>query len=88
MMMAPHADFSDGQLDIIRINAISRNRLLRAFPRIYQGTHVDLEVVESHHAHRIEFDINTPLDIMVDGEVLTVTPHSLEVLPSALEVIL
>lgn len=88
MMMAPVADISDGHLDIIRINAISRNRLLRAFPRIYKGTHVHLDVVESRLARHVTFDLAGPVDVMVDGEVHHIQPTRLDVLPHALEVIL
>ena len=88
MMMAPHAQFGDGYIDVIRIERVSRTRLLRAFPKIYQGTHVDLDVVNADLAQSITFDIQSPIDIMVDGEVLTVRPQRLDVLPGALEVIL
>ena len=88
MMMAPHAQFGDGYLDVIRIERVSRTRLLRAFPKIYQGTHVDLDVVTAGLAQSVTFDIQSPIDIMVDGEVLTVRPLRLDVLPGALEVIL
>ena len=86
--MAPHAQFGDGYIDVIRIERVSRTRLLRAFPKIYQGTHVDLDVVNADLAQSITFDIQSPIDIMVDGEVLTVRPQRLDVLPGALEVIL
>jgi len=88
MMMAPTADIADGRLDIIRINAISRNRLLRAFPKIYRGKHVDLPVVESTQAQTVDFNLDGPIDVMVDGEVHHIQPTRLEVLPNALEVIL
>jgi diacylglycerol kinase family enzyme len=35
---------------------------------------------------RIEFDLETPVDVVVDGEVLTLEVESLEVLPNALDV--
>jgi diacylglycerol kinase family enzyme len=37
-------------------------------------------------ATRIEFQLEGPVDVMVDGEVLTLQPLLLEVLPGALEV--
>lgn len=88
MMMAPQADFGDGALDVVRIQQISRNRLLRAFPKIYKGTHVTLDVVETRQVRSVTFDVDEAIDIMVDGEVLSVRPLRLEVLPGALEVIL
>jgi diacylglycerol kinase family enzyme len=37
-------------------------------------------------AKRIEFDIKEPVDVVVDGEVLTLEMESLEVLPKSLDV--
>jgi len=35
---------------------------------------------------RVEFDLNAPVDVMVDGEVLTLHCEALDVLPAALNV--
>ena len=35
----------------------------------------------------VEFDLDVPVDVMIDGEVLTLHCESLEVLPGALDVI-
>jgi len=88
MKMAPSANIADGLLDIIRINAISRTLLLRTFPKIYSGEHVLLDPVESTTAQRVDFDLDGPIDVMIDGEVLHIQPTQLEVLPSALDVLL
>jgi diacylglycerol kinase family enzyme len=37
-------------------------------------------------ASRIEFDLQGPVDVVVDGEVLTLEVESLEVLPGVLDV--
>jgi diacylglycerol kinase (ATP) len=87
MMMAPTADPGDGAVDIIRIGKLSRLGLLRAFPKIYGGTHVALEQVESSLAKRIQFHGDGAVDCMIDGEIVSLSLRSLEVLPGALEVI-
>jgi YegS/Rv2252/BmrU family lipid kinase len=87
MQMAPLADTGDGQLDIIRIGAISPLQLLRAFPKIFQGTHVRLPFVEQQRARAVEFSGEQPVDVMVDGEIRRLLLRRLEVLPAALEVI-
>jgi diacylglycerol kinase (ATP) len=87
MQMAPQADTGDGQLDIIRIGKLSPLQLLRAFPKIFQGTHVRLPVVEQRRARVVEFAGDAPADVMVDGEIRRLVLRRLEVLPSALEVI-
>lgn len=87
MMMAPEALVDDGLLDIIHIGPLSRARLLRCFPKIYQGTHVQLQEIEQTRAKRIEFFHMPKTDVMIDGEILQLTLEALEVLPKAIEVL-
>jgi len=86
MMMAPHADTGDGRADLIEVGAMGRFELLRAFPQIFKGTHVDLKKVRESKVKSIEFDVVGEVDAMVDGEVTRLWPKRLDVLPGALEV--
>ncbi|MBN1772352.1 MAG: hypothetical protein JXB32_13870 [Deltaproteobacteria bacterium] len=86
MMMAPHAEVDDGRLQVVRVGRLGRWGLLRAFPKIYKGTHVRLAAVEERRAATVEFRGERELDVMVDGEVLRLALRRLEVLPGALEV--
>ncbi|MBN1337241.1 MAG: diacylglycerol kinase family lipid kinase [Deltaproteobacteria bacterium] len=86
MRMAPEADTADGVLDVVRVGPMKRFGLLRAFPKIYAGTHVSLPEVRTSRARVVEFDLAQPIDVMVDGEALVITPRRLEVLPAAIEV--
>jgi diacylglycerol kinase family enzyme len=86
MQMAPHADVADGRLDVIRVGDLGRVGLLRAFPSIYQGTHVQHPNIESIQAAQVTLDLAESVDVMVDGEVLRAHLTELRVLPQALEV--
>lgn len=86
MMMAPEADTSDGKIALVRVQRMGRAELLRTFPRIFSGTHVNHPLISQCKVDHVDFALDHPVDVMVDGEVLTVTPERLEVLPSALEV--
>ncbi|MEM6296318.1 MAG: diacylglycerol kinase family protein [Myxococcota bacterium] len=86
MMMAPHADTGDGKVDVIRVGALGRLGLLKAFPKLFEGKHLDLEVVDGSQAARVDFNIEGRTNIMLDGEALHVQPLKLEVLPGALTV--
>ncbi|MBX3273148.1 MAG: diacylglycerol kinase family lipid kinase [Sandaracinaceae bacterium] len=87
MMMAPHADPTDGALDVIRISAMPRLPFVRSFPSIFAGKHVEHPKVEETRARTVELDLTGPVDVMVDGEVLALALTRLEVLPGALEVV-
>jgi diacylglycerol kinase (ATP) len=88
MMMAPAADTADGKVDVVRVGAMGRIALLRAFPRIFKGTHVDLPVVRASQTAAVEFDLPEPVDVMVDGEALTARLTRLEVLPAAVDLVI
>ncbi len=88
MMMAPHADPSDGRLDVIQAGALNRRELLVAFPKVYQGTHVELADVDRRLAATVDFLEEREQPVMVDGEVLTLALKKLTVLPQALEVLI
>lgn len=85
MMLAPNADTGDGQIEIVRWSA-NRFDFIRNFPKCYDGSHIHHPLIWTGQARRIDLDFNEPMDIMVDGEVMTVQMESLEVLPSALNV--
>jgi diacylglycerol kinase family enzyme len=61
--------------------------LIRNLPTLYDGTHINHPLAERRAAKRIDFQLADPVDIMVDGEVLTLRCQSLDVLPSALNVV-
>jgi diacylglycerol kinase family enzyme len=44
-------------------------------------------LAERQAVRRVEFELDGPVDVMVDGEVLTLECQAIEVLPSALRVV-
>ena len=87
MMIAPHADPTDGKIEYVRWSPLGRLRLLWNFPLLFTGTHV-LHPLASHRAvERADFDLGGPVNVIVDGEVLRLDCRSVEVLPAVLDVI-
>ncbi len=86
MMMAPDADTADGKVDVIIVPEVGRATVLRFFPALFKGTHVNDPRVVKGKVRSVEFSIPAPVDVMIDGEVLHIRPQQLEVLPAALEV--
>lgn len=87
MMIAPQAKTDSGLIEYVRWGPISRLGLIRNLHTLYDGTHVNHPLAERHTARRIDFQLDDPVDVMVDGEVLTLQCQVLDVLPSALEVV-
>jgi len=87
MYVAPDADLSDGLLDIMIIDNISKPDLLWSLPRIYRGTHLTHPKVTAERAREIEIIPIQPMSIQADGELLGEAPASFRVLPAALNII-
>ncbi|HSZ61834.1 MAG TPA: diacylglycerol kinase family protein [Terriglobales bacterium] len=87
MMIAPDAVTDDGLIEYVRWGPIGRLGLIRNLSTLYNGTHTRHPLAEHHAVRRLEFQLDRPVDVMVDGEVLTVECQSIDVLPSALRVV-
>lgn len=87
MMIAPKADPADGRIEYVRWSPLGRLRLLWTFPRLFTGTHIHHPLASRAAVERIEFDLDRPVNVIVDGEVMRLQCRSVEVLPSALDVI-
>ena len=87
MMIAPQAEIDDGLVEYVRWGPIGRVGLIRNLPGLYDGTHIKHPLAERKAARRIEFNLDAPVDVMVDGEVLTLHCEELDVLPMVLNVV-
>jgi YegS/Rv2252/BmrU family lipid kinase len=86
MLIAPNADPSDGLIEYVRWGPIGRLGLVRMLPRLYDGTHIEHPLASRRAVKRVEFALDAPVDVMVDGEIVTVDCKSLEILPGAMDV--
>jgi len=86
-MIAPNADPSDGLIEYVRWGPISRLGLIANLHTLYTGTHVRHPLASRQAAHQIEFRLDAPVNVMVDGEVLKLECRKIEVLPHALDVV-
>jgi diacylglycerol kinase (ATP) len=87
MMIAPDAKVDDGLIEYVRWGPIGRLGLIRNLSTLYDGTHVKHPLAERRAVKQIEFQLEHPVDVMVDGEALTLHLEKLDVLPSALRVV-
>ena len=87
MMIAPRADATDGLIEYVRWGPIGRLGLLWNFPSLFSGKHIEHARATRAGAKKIEFDLEAPVNILVDGEILRLKCCSLEILPAALDVI-
>jgi YegS/Rv2252/BmrU family lipid kinase len=86
MMIAPHADPTDGLIEYVRWGPIGRLGLLKMLPRLYDGTHIKHPLAERRAVKHVEFSLDAPVDVMIDGEIITLDCKTLDILPGAMDV--
>jgi len=85
-LMAPEAKIDDGLLDVTLLGRISRRRLLRLFPSVFKGEHVQYPEVETFTARSIKVVSDQPKILTPDGELIGTTPADVTCLHHALDV--
>lgn len=88
MKMAPEADATDGEVDVMWVDPISRLELMRLLGGIRRATHVHHPKVHFRRARCVRIEPETPSPLLGDGEVYGGTPVDLEVVPGALRLVL
>ncbi|MFQ6678309.1 MAG: diacylglycerol/lipid kinase family protein [Fidelibacterota bacterium] len=87
MKMAPLAQINDGYIDLIVVHKPSRWKLLKMFPKVFSGKHITEQVVEYHQVKTFSVIPKEEHLLNIDGELLGNTPIDVEVLPSAINVL-
>lgn len=87
MKISPAARPDDGILDVTVVHGISRWKLLVVFISVFWGKHTKFREVKQLTGRSIA--INSPVEILAhaDGESIGHTPLSIQVCPSALNII-
>jgi diacylglycerol kinase (ATP) len=86
MRITPAAIVDDGLLDVTVVGPVSRTTLVRIFPRIYRGTHVDHPAVSVHQVRCIS--LASPGQVAyADGERLGPLPVTAQIAAGALSVL-
>ena len=86
MLICPTADHADGQLDITMVHSTSRVRLIRLFPTVFKGTHVDLDEVTTARARSIYVEC-PGINAYADGDYACALPAEISAVPGALHIL-
>ena len=85
-LMAPAACLDDGLFDVTLVRRLPRWRLLRLFPTIYEGRHVDYPEVTTRQARTITIRTPEGLELAPDGEIRGHVPATVSCLHRDLEI--
>ena len=87
MQIAPGASLSDGLLDIVLIERVSRLRFVANLPKVFKGTHVRLPQVRVLRAAEVAISAGRPFTLYADGDPIGELPVRVRALPRALQVL-
>lgn len=86
MLICPDADPTDGLLDVTMVRSASRAKLIRLFPTVFKGTHVNLDEVHTDRARTITVD-SPGINAYADGEYVCPLPVEVSAVPAALKIL-
>jgi diacylglycerol kinase (ATP) len=87
MRIAPGAELDDRLLDVVVIGDFGKLELLKEFPKVYKGTHINLPKVSVKKASKVTIESTEPMLLYADGEVLGECPVEFGVVPKALSIV-
>jgi diacylglycerol kinase (ATP) len=87
MRVLPDAIMNDGLLDVCIVEALSKGAFLRAFPRVFVGSHTTHPKVTMRTGTRVEVEANRRVLVFADGEQIGPLPAIFEIRPGALPVV-
>lgn len=85
MKISPNSEIDDGELEVFILHEVSRRRLLRIFPTVYEGKHLGFPEIEIFKAKSISIS-NDSFPMTCDGELIGPAPFSVQVHSGALSV--
>ena len=85
--LTPKADVADGLLDLCHVRQVSTGRVLQVLPRALNGSHLRAPEISYAQAAHFDVELDFPLPVHVDGEILTPRARRLvvTVMPGAFE---
>jgi diacylglycerol kinase (ATP) len=86
LLICPDADRGDGLLDITMVHEASRTKLVRLFPTVMKGTHVNLDEVSTARAESIHVEC-PGINVYADGDFACPLPAEISAIPGALQIL-
>jgi diacylglycerol kinase (ATP) len=87
MKVTPDASVVDGMLDVCLLEAMSTPSFLRAFPKVFRGTHVHHPKVRMVRSRHVAIEADRRVMVYADGERVGPAPARFEAIPEALPVV-
>lgn len=81
MWVAPQARLDDGLFDVCILGELSKPGLLRAFPSVFSGQHLQHPAIHYYRSRTVKVSARDSLLVQADGELIGHTPQSFRLHP-------
>ncbi len=88
MRVAPEARLDSGLLEVCIVGDVGRLEFVRAFPRVFRGTHTDHPKVTMLRGRHVSISADRPLGVIGDGDGCGDLPADFLADPSSLSVVI
>ncbi len=86
MKMAPRAKLDDGKIDLIVVKGATRIQMLKLFPKVFDGSHIESNLVDYYQAKTFELIPEHDDLLDIDGELTGTTPFKVEMISKAINI--
>lgn len=87
MKQTPDAVADDGLFDLMLVEKITKGKLIRKLPKLYNGKINKLNEVKTLQTSKLQIESDSKLLIQIDGESVGHGPFEFDILPKALRII-
>ncbi|SFB22202.1 lipid kinase, YegS/Rv2252/BmrU family [Lentibacillus halodurans] len=87
MYICPDARNNDELFDICILKDISRWKLLRLFPSVFKGKHINHPAITITKGKKVTINSNSPITAHSDGEVIGQTPFNIRLEPLTISIL-
>ncbi len=87
MPIAPDAKIDDGQFHVYAVGNVSKMEIIRNLTALRKGKHIEHPKAVYRACRRVEIEADRPLEMCFDGDLVTRTPHTWEIQPGRLKLV-
>ncbi len=87
MKVAPYAKIDDGKIDLVIVKKASKLKLLKLFPKLFNGEHVKSDLVEYLQVKNFSLRPKNRSQLNIDGELLGYAPFDVTMKPGLVKIL-
>ncbi|WP_054698034.1 diacylglycerol/lipid kinase family protein [Syntrophomonas palmitatica] len=86
MMIAPHAEYNDGLLDVVILKDFKKAELLYNLPLVYKGTHLKHPKISIARGREVKIHSEYAACLEIDGETPGLSDAAFNVIPGGIKI--